>query len=81
MVNIQYQVLIFFCKNFKIKYENTAYIGDDVNDLELLKKTGLSFCPNDAISEVKKICNYTCKSNGGKGVFREVANMILKSQK
>lgn len=69
------------CKNFNLKYENIAYIGDDVNDLELLKKVGLSICPADAISEIKAICHYTCKSNGGRGVFREISDLILHSQK
>jgi YrbI family 3-deoxy-D-manno-octulosonate 8-phosphate phosphatase len=69
------------CKNFNLKYENIAYIGDDVNDLELLKKVGLSICPADAISEAKSICHYTCKSNGGHGVFREISDLILYAQK
>lgn len=63
------------------KHENIAYIGDDVNDLELLKKVGLSACPADAISEIKIICHYICKLNGGHGVFREISDLILNVQK
>jgi 3-deoxy-D-manno-octulosonate 8-phosphate phosphatase (KDO 8-P phosphatase) len=69
------------CKNYHLKHENIAYIGDDVNDLELLKKVGFSACPADAISKVKIICHYTCKSNGGRGVFREISDLILDIQK
>jgi YrbI family 3-deoxy-D-manno-octulosonate 8-phosphate phosphatase len=69
------------CKNYDLKYENIAFIGDDVNDLELLKKVGLSICPADAISEAKAICHYTCKLNGGHGVFREITDLILYAQK
>lgn len=69
------------CKNYNLKYENIAYIGDDINDIELLKKVGLSGCPMDAISEVKSICDYICKSNGGHGVFREISDLILNAQK
>ena len=69
------------CKNFDLKYENIAYIGDDVNDIKLLKIVGFSVCPADAISEAKQICHYTCKSNGGHGVFREIADLILYAQK
>jgi YrbI family 3-deoxy-D-manno-octulosonate 8-phosphate phosphatase len=68
------------CKNYDLQYENIAYIGDDVNDLELLKKVGFSACPADAIHEAKVICNYTCKLNGGCGVFREIADLILSAQ-
>jgi len=69
------------CKNYHLKHENIAYIGDDVNDLELLKKVGFSACPADAISDVKVICHYTCKSNGGHGAFREISDLILQVQK
>lgn len=69
------------CKNYHLKHENIAYIGDDVNDLELLKKVGFSACPADAISDVKVICNYICKLNGGHGVFREISDLILQVQK
>ena len=69
------------CKNYNLKYEIIAYIGDDINDIELLKKVGLSGCPMDAISEVKTICHYICKSNGGHGVLREISDLILDVQK
>jgi 3-deoxy-D-manno-octulosonate 8-phosphate phosphatase (KDO 8-P phosphatase) len=69
------------CKNYHLKHENIAYVGDDVNDLELLKKVGFSACPADAISDVKVICHYICKSNGGHGVFREISDLILQVQK
>ena len=69
------------CKNYNLKYENIAFIGDDVNDLDLLKKVGFSACPADAISDAKIICHYTCKLNGGYGVFREISDLILNVQK
>ena len=74
-------VLEKICKDYGIKSSEICYIGDDVNDLELLKLVGLSATPSDGIIEAQKICDYTCKNNGGNGVFREVANMILLSQK
>jgi len=74
-------VLEKICKDYGIKSSEICYIGDDVNDLELLKLVGFSATPSDGIIEAQKICDYTCKNNGGNGVFREVANMILLSQK
>jgi len=65
-------------KEFKIKIEEIAYVGDDINDIKLLKKVGFSAVPNDGIDEVKKICNYICKTKGGKGVLREIADLILQ---
>jgi len=69
------------CKDYKIKSQEVAYIGDDINDVGLLKLVGLSATPSDGIIEAQKICDYVCENSGGNGVFREVANMILSSQK
>ncbi len=68
------------CKEFNLKEEEIAYIGDDVNDIELLKKVGFSAAPNDSIEGVKKLVNYTCKKEGGKGAFREISDLILSNK-
>jgi len=65
------------CKEFKLKEDEIAYIGDDVNDIGLLTKTGFSAAPNDSIDQVKNLVNYTCKKGGGKGAFREISDLIL----
>ena len=66
---------------YKIKPQSIAYIGDDVNDLPIMKLIGFSATPNDGILEAKKICDYTCKSIGGNGAFREIVDLIIRSQK
>ncbi len=68
------------CKKFKVSISQLAYIGDDVNDLNLIKLVGFSAAPNDAISILKKNSHYVCKKSGGEGVLREVADLILQSQ-
>lgn len=68
---------ICFVRN--IEKENIAFIGDDVNDLEILKEVGLSACPADAVEEVNSIADYVCKKEGGRGAFREFADLILKT--
>jgi len=68
------------CLQKSYTYENIAFIGDDVNDLEILKTVGVSAAPGDAIPQIKKIVDYQCKYNGGKGAYREVAELILKTQ-
>jgi len=65
------------CKKYKIKENNIAYIGDDINDLKILEQVGLSVSPKDGISIIKKKSNYVCKVKGGEGVLREVADMII----
>ena len=65
------------CKKYCISFDEIAYIGDDVNDVELLKRVGLSIVPHDAVKEVKRVSHYVCKINGGSGAFREAADLIL----
>jgi len=68
------------CKKFKVNLEEIAYIGDDINDLEIMKKVGFSASPNNAMSEIKKKSDYICKLNGGEGVLREFAELILSTK-
>lgn len=67
-------------QEFKLKTENFAYIGDDLVDIPVLKKAGLSFCPKDAPEEVKQVVDYVTQTEGGRGVLREVVELILKLQ-
>ena len=57
-----------------------AYIGDDVNDLEVMKLVGLTACPADAISFVIEKVAYICHAKGGEGCFREFAELIISAQ-
>jgi YrbI family 3-deoxy-D-manno-octulosonate 8-phosphate phosphatase len=59
--------------------EEVAYIGDDTNDLEVMKLAGISVCPANAISFIKDIANIVCEANGGEGCFREFAELIIAS--
>ena len=61
----------------KLSPEQIAYIGDDVNDLEIMGKIGLCACPADAMSVVKDIADYVCLTNGGYGCFREFAELLI----
>jgi len=63
-------------KNLQV-YE-VAYIGDDVNDLEVMSKVGLTACPGDAMKQVIKHADYVCENKGGNGAFREFAELIIE---
>ena len=65
------------CKKFNILPKNIAYIGDDVNDLEIMKLVGFSATPKNGVDIIKKTCDYICTTKGGDGVLREVADMII----
>ena len=68
------------CKKFKINPDEIGFIGDDVNDLELMKKVGFSVTPKDGNNTVKKIADYITKSKGGEGAVREITDLIIKSK-
>ncbi|MBE6677741.1 MAG: 3-deoxy-D-manno-octulosonate 8-phosphate phosphatase [Ruminococcaceae bacterium] len=56
--------------------EQIAYIGDDINDLDCIRFCGFTACPSDAADEVKKVVDYVCKNQGGKGAVREFIEHI-----
>ena len=65
-------------KSKKIKWEDVLYMGDDLPDMPLMNKVGLSCCPADAVSEVKSIVKYISPINGGWGCVRDVIEKVLK---
>lgn len=69
------------CKKYDLKLDEVAYMGDDLPDLCVLEKVGLKCCPLDAVSEVKKVCNFISAHGGGKGAVRELCDFILKAKK
>lgn len=68
------------CSTFKVKKDEIAYIGDDINDVSLLKMVGFAVAPKDAISLVKKNSDYVCEKKGGEGVLREIAEIVLAAK-
>ena len=57
--------------------DEVAYMGDDVNDLGLLAKVGLSACPSDAHPSVRAAVHFVAGSPGGRGAVRELCELIL----
>jgi 3-deoxy-D-manno-octulosonate 8-phosphate phosphatase (KDO 8-P phosphatase) len=60
--------------------EHVAYMGDDVLDLPVLQRTGLSAAPADAVDEVKRRVHWVAPARGGDGAARALIEMILKAQ-
>lgn len=60
-----------------LQADEVAFIGDDMNDLEVLQFVGLSACPADALPPVKAVVHYVCAQPGGHGAFREFAEWII----
>ena len=60
----------------QLSWNNIAYIGDDVNDLECIEKAGFSACPSDAVEAVKQRAKYVCRRAGGFGAVRELCEQL-----
>lgn len=75
------QFLEKYIADSSINFESVCYIGNDVNDLECLKKVGLPVVPSDAHEEVKKIARIILRNSGGNGAVREFCDLFLKGRK
>ena len=65
----------------QINLNETAYIGDDLNDYAAMLLCGFRACPVNAAEEIKKICEYVSLYNGGNGAARDILEHILKKQR
>ena len=69
--------VIKIAEELNISLKNVAYIGDDVNCMNLLQAVGLAACPSDSHHKIKNIPSIKIlESKGGSGAFREFADLI-----
>ena len=71
------ETLDAICKEQSISLENVAMIGDDINDLEVMKNIGLAICPKDAMNIVKSNAQVILNKKGGEGCVREFIDEYL----
>lgn len=64
----------------KVTSEEVAYIGDDLTDVVIMRRAGLSFATGNARVEVKRCANAITSACGGSGAVREVIELLLKSR-
>jgi 3-deoxy-D-manno-octulosonate 8-phosphate phosphatase (KDO 8-P phosphatase) len=65
-------------KKYSLKDSQIAYMGDDLPDLVLMRKVGLSVAPANAVKQVLNIATYVCQKEGGNGAVREFSEYLLK---
>lgn len=63
-----------------VNWREVAYVGDDMNDMGVIRRAGLSACPHDSPSALRRAAHYVCQKNGGQGAVREVCDMILAAR-
>ena len=71
------ETVLKLCKQLDISMEDVAYLGDDLNDIELLKNVGFSGAPFSAPNYIKDLVHIVLQKKGGEGVFREFVEFIL----
>jgi 3-deoxy-D-manno-octulosonate 8-phosphate phosphatase (KDO 8-P phosphatase) len=57
-----------------------AFVGDDLSDIPLMKRSELAVAVADAVEETRSVAQYVTQAKGGRGAVREVVELILKSQ-
>lgn len=74
------QVIQQLCEKLRITLQDVAYIGDDLNDIEVLESVGVSATPSSAPNYVQRRAKIIMNKKGGEGVFREFVEYILDVQ-
>ena len=65
-----------YLSKINLTWEDTWYIGNDVNDLEAIRGAKFSICPHDAVKAVKKEVDLILKTDGGYGILSELVTLI-----
>jgi len=74
------EVLEKLLEKLDIQMDQVAAIGDDLNDLSMLRSAAVSFVPRDASSYVDKIADVILTKKGGDGAVREMIEYLIKKE-
>jgi 3-deoxy-D-manno-octulosonate 8-phosphate phosphatase (KDO 8-P phosphatase) len=72
-----FQEIILF---LHVAPENVAFVGDDVGDIELMKRVGFAVAVADAVDDVKLVATHVTNAKGGRGAVREVIDILLRAR-
>ena len=72
--------LMDYCQENDIESQQVAFVGNDINDKEVMEVVGITFCPNDAHDSIKNISNHILKTKGGNGVIRDLLDYLIKQK-
>lgn len=69
-----------FLQKYGLSDEEVMYMGDDIPDLEIMRRVGCPVCPKDACPEIKDVSCYVSDRIGGHGCGRDVIEQVLRAQ-
>ena len=72
------QAIEQYLSQHKIQWKHTLFMGDDIPDLEVMQKAGISCAPSDAVHEILEIARYISPFNGGSGCVRDVIEKVMR---
>ena len=75
--NSKKDALMNFCEQNSYDLQKVVFVGNDVNDLEVMKIVGFPVAPSDAYPEIKSIAKLVTKAKGGEGIIRELWDYII----
>ena len=64
-------------KKNNVTKDEITFVGDDSNDVEIMRLVGFKATPSDGMSFIKELADYICENKSGNGAFREVAELII----
>lgn len=65
------------CRNQNINLQNVIFVGNDLNDFQVMKVVGLPIAPQDAAEDIKEFAIHITKSRGGSGVIRDLYDFLM----
>lgn len=69
-----------FLRKYELTDADVMYMGDDIPDLEIMRRVGCPVCPQDACADVKDASLYVSPCKGGYGCGRDVIEQTLRAQ-
>ena len=69
-----------FIVKYGFKDDEVIFMGDDIPDLEVMRRVGCAVCPKDACPEVKAVSCYVSNRCGGQGCGRDIIEQVLRAQ-
>lgn len=79
-VKEKWPLLCQLMDKYQLAPDEVAYIGDDLNDLVIIRSVGFGVCVADGVPELKQYAAYVTRQLGGRGAVREVIEVVLKAQ-
>jgi len=67
-------------KKLGLRAEQCSYMGDDIQDLAVLRRCGLAVAPSNAVEAVKSAVHYVTKAHGGRGAIRELCDLVIHAK-